>query len=317
MVPQWFETIWLGRRRIATQQDLSIVLVAMRARNEKGAVMVSAYEKRIIRVLDYIHENPGSDLSLDTLADIAAMSRFHWHRVFHGMTGETCADAVRRIRLNRAACWLSQTDQSVARIAARVGYLNEQSFVRAFRVAYRMTPNAFRNHGVWTPANRAFPKESETMFDVEVTEAPARRLAAIPHIGPYLEIGEAFEKVTAIATSRDLWPEIRGVVGIYYDDPNAVPESELRSHAGLDLAPATELPEGLEEVTIPGGTIARLRFKGSYAGLKPAYDYLYGEWLPSSGQEPANSPCYEVYLNAPADVAPEDLLTDICMPLKT
>ncbi len=278
--------------------------------------MASAYEKRIIRVLDYIHDNPDADLSLDVLADIAAMSRFHWHRVFHGMTGETCADAVRRIRLNRAASWLSQTDQPVARIAERIGYANEQSFVRAFRMAYRMTPNAFRKNGAWTPETRAFLMEKETMFDVDVTTAPARRLAALPHKGPYLEIGEAFEKVTAIASSRNLWPAVRSVVGIYYDDPSAVPEAELRSHAGLDLAPDSDLPDGLEEVNIPGGTIARLRFKGPYAGLKSAYDYLYGEWLPSSGREPGNSPCYEVYLNAPAEVAPEDLLTDICVPLK-
>ncbi|MFT5345881.1 MAG: AraC family transcriptional regulator, partial [Dinoroseobacter sp.] len=55
--------------------------------------MSAAYETRLRRVLAYIHDNPAGDLSLDTLADVAAMSRFHWHRVFHGMTGETCAAA--------------------------------------------------------------------------------------------------------------------------------------------------------------------------------------------------------------------------------
>nr|MCU0854535.1 AraC family transcriptional regulator [Paracoccaceae bacterium] len=49
------------------------------------------YEDRLLRVLDHIAENPAGDLSLDALADVAAMSRFHWHRVFHAMTGETAA----------------------------------------------------------------------------------------------------------------------------------------------------------------------------------------------------------------------------------
>jgi len=53
--------------------------------------MPSPYETRILRVLAYIHDNPTADLSLDRLADVAAMSRFHWHRVFRAMTGETCA----------------------------------------------------------------------------------------------------------------------------------------------------------------------------------------------------------------------------------
>jgi len=70
-------------------------------------------------VLDHIHDNPAGDLSLDALADVAAMSRFHWHRVFHAMTGETAAQAVRRIRLHRAAVLLVQSELPLADIAAR------------------------------------------------------------------------------------------------------------------------------------------------------------------------------------------------------
>ncbi len=95
--------------------------------------MPNTYETRLLRVLDYIHDNPAGDLSLDTLADVAAMSRFHWHRVFHGMTGETCAQAVRRIRLHRAACWLVQQDWPVKMVAARCGFDNVASFSRIFR----------------------------------------------------------------------------------------------------------------------------------------------------------------------------------------
>lgn len=58
--------------------------------------MLNKYEERILRVQEYIYQNPSGDLSLDRLADVAAMSRFHWHRVYRAMTGETCAQAVRR-----------------------------------------------------------------------------------------------------------------------------------------------------------------------------------------------------------------------------
>ena len=59
-------------------------------------------EARILRVLDHIHNHPAEDLSLDALADIAAMSRLSWHPVFRAVTGEAPADAVRRIRMGRA-----------------------------------------------------------------------------------------------------------------------------------------------------------------------------------------------------------------------
>ena len=73
--------------------------------------MAASYEDRMLRVVAYIHDNPAGDLSLDALADVAAMSRFHWHRVFHAMTGETCAQAVRRVRLHRASVMLVQGAQ--------------------------------------------------------------------------------------------------------------------------------------------------------------------------------------------------------------
>lgn len=154
------------------------------------------------------------------------------------------------------------------------------------------------------------------MFDVSVKEEPARRLAALSHTGPYIEIGRAFEKVSAMIASRNLFPQVRGMAGLYFDDPAAVPEAELQSKAGVILADGAEAPEGLEAVDVDGGRFAVLRFKGPYSGLKEGYDYLFGAWLAQSDEEPRDAPAMEVYLNAPTDVAPEELLTDICMPLK-
>ena len=54
---------------------------------QSGTGVMISYEARLIRVLDYIHDHPAGDLSLDNLADIAAMSRFHWHRTYHAMAG--------------------------------------------------------------------------------------------------------------------------------------------------------------------------------------------------------------------------------------
>ena len=77
-----------------------------------------SYEARLLRVLAYIYDNLDGDLSLDTLAEIACMSRFHWHRVFRAMTGETLADAIRRIRMAKAAnALVLENDAPVADVA--------------------------------------------------------------------------------------------------------------------------------------------------------------------------------------------------------
>ena len=277
--------------------------------------MASDYEKRILRVLDYIYSNPAGDLSLDALADVAAFSRFHWHRVFHGMTGETLAVAVRRIRLHRTSCWLVQTQKSIVEIAAEAGFGTTQSYLRAFRTAYAQSPAAFRKQGEITSPYHPKSKGNLPMFPVNIETTPARRLLAVPHKGSYMEIAKAFEALSSIVASRSLWPKVQGMVGVYYDDPSATKTADLRSHAGVVVDAGLPSEAGLQDVHLPGGSTAILRFKGHYSGLPAAYTHLYGTWLPASGQDAAPSPVYEVYLNSPMDTAPEDLLTDICLPL--
>ncbi len=278
--------------------------------------MPDPYEKRLLRVITYIHENPAGDLSLDTLADVAAMSRFHWHRIFAAMTGETLAEATRRIRMHRAACWLVQTDWPLAEVGAKVGYPNVQSFTRVFRENFGLTPGAFRARGALAAAAEPSPRGDTRMYPVDIIEVPERRLAALAHKGPYLEVGKTFEQVSAIFGRRNLWPHAQGMIGIYHDDPTHVPAADLRSHAGIVVPDGVALPDDLEDISIPAGKMAAMHYKGPYSGLRAAYDHLFGVWLPKSGQEPRDASMLEVYLNSPIDTAPEELLTDICMPLQ-
>lgn len=275
----------------------------------------SRYEKRIMRVLTHIHDNPAGDLSLDALADVAAMSRFHWHRVFQAMTGETCAQAVRRVRLYRAARRLLGANLPVEEVARQVGYPNVNSFSRAFREQYGVSPGEFRKRGYPCAERKRIEKGRHAMFEVEIRNLPERRLMGISHKGPYTEIGSCFVKLGQIASSPSLQPYIEGVAGVYHDDPNLVAPADLRSHAGLIVADGAELPEGLEEVVMAGGDYAVLTYKGPYEGIKIAYDHLFGRWLPDSGREPAEAPCSEHYLNDPRQTKPEDLLTEIHLPL--
>ena len=172
----------------------------------------------------------------------------------------------------------------------------------------------FRAKGELRPLPPLFRTGETLMYAVEIRQDPARRLAAMPHKGAYAEIGRAFEKGGAVLAARKLMGACGGMVGVYYDDPSAVAAADLRSHAGFEIGSGPiELP--LEQVNLPAGRHAVLRFKGPYSGLPAAYEQLYRNWLPQSGETPADSPVFEVYLNTPMEVAPEELLTEICLPL--
>lgn len=153
------------------------------------------------------------------------------------------------------------------------------------------------------------------MYPVEIRTEPPRRLAALLHKGAYHEIGRTFEQFAALCETRSLWPQMGAVVAVSLDNPEVVPEADLRSYAGSEFR-GDAVPEPLKEVKLQGGKTAVLTYKGPYSGIASAYQSLFGTWLPNSGDEPADAPCYEVYLNSPRETAPDDLLTEICLPLK-
>ena len=278
--------------------------------------MANDCERRLIRVLDHIHANPAGDLSLDALADVAAMSRFHWHRVFRAMTGETAAQTVRRMRMHRAAVALVSGDAALPDIATSVGYPQLASFTRTFTETYGTSPAAFRKRGDLRPFLPPLRHGETLMYPVIIRTDPARRLAAMPHKGPYPEINRAFEKLGATLGARGLYGQTGPMVGVYYDDPSATAAPDLRSHAGVEVGPDLPVSAPLQEVNLLAGRHAVLTFTGPYAGLPAAYDQLYSIWLPASGEDPADSPPFEIYRNSPMDTAQEALITEICLPLR-
>lgn len=278
--------------------------------------MANDTERRLLRVLDHVHDNLDGDLSLDRLAEVAALSRFHFHRVFTATTGETLAGFIRRVRLHRAANLLLSDNAPLARIAATCGYPNPRSFSRSFREAFGQTPSAFRAQGLPLPPLRLNSKGDYDMYEVTIRDEPARRLAVIPHHGDYMKIGAAFEKAGSTALARGLGPHLGAMLGVYISDPSNTPEPELRSAAGFEIDETAEIAPPLEELRLAGGRHAVLTCKGPYAGLRGAYDYLFGDWLARSGETPREAPPFELYVNSPMDTAPDDLITLIGLPLR-
>jgi len=275
------------------------------------------YERRILRVLSHIHDNLDGDLGLETLSRVACMSPFHWHRVFYGITGETLANCIRRLRMDRATFLLLQTRQSVAEIAAQCGYGNVQSFARSFQADYGLTPSKFRKSDIAYRASDAPRLSSPKAFDIEIRHQPELRLVAESHQGDYQFLSRTISQLHARLSLREIALEIGDAVSaaVLHDDPLLVAEPDLRSDIGFIISEQTELPEGFQEVRIPARRCAVLHFKGPYVGLFEAYQYLYGQWVPNNGVELADAPIYAMILEDPREVSPNDLRTDICLPL--
>jgi AraC family transcriptional regulator len=284
-------------------------------RTVERAIDRKGYEDRIGRVIAYVFDHLDDDLDLNRLADIACLSPCHWHRVYCAMRGETIAATVKRLRLDRAAAALVQTPSPIDEIAKRSGYPNVQSFTRIFKSVYGMPPATYRKSGSHTQFRPVAEGRVEAMYDIAVKTLPPLTAVTVEHIGPYMEINRAFDRLMGWLASRQLLGADLRLFGIFYDDVANVPADKLRSRAGVVSSRDLAVAPPVKRIEIAGGDYVVLRHKGPYADMKAAYDWLYGEWLPRSGREPANAPNLEEYLNSPRDTAPTELLSDLYLPL--
>jgi AraC family transcriptional regulator len=274
------------------------------------------YGRRVARVSEHIADNLDAPLDIEALAAVAHFSPWHFHRIYRETTGETAADTVRRLRLHRAAVELIREETPLQRIARKAGYGTLAAFSRAFAAGYGMPPGAYRLHGQILPPIPHPPVEPLHMYEVTIAPFSGARLAAIAHRGDYQDIGRAFERVYAWAAPRGLVGPASRSIGIYYNDPESVPLKELRSDAGLVVEQEVAADGDLRTVEMPALLCASVVHKGPYAELERPYRFLFREWLPKSGHEAADYPCFEEYLNDPRSVPPSEWLTRVHLPVR-
>ncbi|MEM1414678.1 MAG: AraC family transcriptional regulator [Myxococcota bacterium] len=298
-----------------------------------------SYEEAVRGTVARIARSLDDALDLRALAKAAALSPFHFHRIFRGMVGETPLELHRRLRLERAAHALAVGEHPVTRIALGAGYETHESFTRAFRRRFGRTPSVFRERARGIDAEECllvarlpsrsgihfrpdgaiaglrFPREGESMH-VDIETLDTMRVAAVRHVGPYHRIAEAFAALHGHAGPAGLYGPESAMVALYYDDPEATPATELRSDAGLVVRADAALPEGLREVHIPAGRYALGLHVGPYAGLGDAWETLMGQWLPASGERLAvTATTFERYLNDPSQTPEAELRTQLCLGL--
>jgi AraC family transcriptional regulator len=162
----------------------------------------------MLRVLVHIQQNLDETLSLGDLARVAHFSPHYFHRIFHGMVGETIAEHVRRLRLERAAQRLRHADLPVTRVAFEAGYETHEAFTRAFHARFGASPSEFRRRHrdlnakadllekSADPENTLRPHhsnaEGETAMDIRVESIDPIRVAFMRHTGPYEACGETW-----------------------------------------------------------------------------------------------------------------------------
>jgi AraC-like DNA-binding protein len=96
------------------------------------------------RIRNYVEEHLVENIELAMLANIAGLSKWHFHRAFKRSAGITPHFYLIRRRLENAQRLLAETDLSLAQIALKSGFSDQSHFSRSFRMLFGVTPTFFR-----------------------------------------------------------------------------------------------------------------------------------------------------------------------------
>jgi AraC family transcriptional regulator len=278
---------------------------------------IERWQQRIQRAAALLGSRLDEPPSLRELAEAAAISPYHFHRVWRAMTGRTVGEMIRHLRIKEASRALIESNDSVTEVAQLVGFATSQSFARAFRQELGVSPSSFRA-GDRGRGDAGAKRSGETAYEapIELVFVDSRTVIAKRRTGlPYQNLNEEFGAVWIWAERVGVMARVNGIYGIPYDDPLSVPVAELRYDACLEFNGVTEAPHPFRTLVLAGGEYARLRVRGSYSQLEEATQNLLGDWLVNSGREPADAPVFHHFHNDPDSTAEADLITDIFLPL--
>ncbi len=103
-----------------------------------------ADSERIREMLSYIEANYGEELTVEMIAQSAAISPSVCLRCFGRTLGTTPIQYVKQLRLEKSAQMLKQTRQTVKEIAMECGFRDVSYYTKAFRQRYGLPPLACR-----------------------------------------------------------------------------------------------------------------------------------------------------------------------------
>ena len=280
----------------------------------------------LLPVLAHIQAHLDEDLSLDQMAGKAALSSYHFHRLFHRTIGETPKQYTQRLRLERAAFHLKIQDATILEIALNLGFRAPETFTRAFKRWFGVTPKQYR-----TSYGRSLHQEMQsdaTILNKLATEASYSRVtiqklkpmpvAFIRQLGAYIEVdAKQYNQLIDWADANGLYTGDNLLLGVGHDDPNITPTEKVRFDACLSV-PEPFLPQNnIGFQTLPGGHFATLTYIGPWgAGLEQAYGILFQQLMQKENIEIIGLPAIEIYRST--RINPDYALneTDIYIPVR-
>ena len=274
------------------------------------------YVQRINKVVAYINNHLDETLDLKKLANEAALSDFHFHRIFKALKGEAIGGYITRLRLEATARLLLYTALTIEEIAFNIGYETPASLSKAFKKQYGISPTEYRTNKDTYIMKKEIINPDLALKTPKIVTLEPKNLIYVALTGDYgsLDYGKAYEQLWAVIKAQKLFTKGIESICISYDDPKITEGSLQRSDVCLAIHKPATPQEEVSCKTLAGGKYAFIFYQGSYENLSQVYDTAV-RWVIDHEYTLREEPFFEKYLNDARRTPKEKLKTEIYIPI--
>lgn len=274
------------------------------------------YVQRINKVVAYINNHLDETLDLKTLANEAALSDFHFHRIFKALKGEAIGGYITRLRLEATARLLRYTALTIEEIAFNIGYETSASLSKTFKKQYGISPTEYRTNKDTYIMKKEIINPDLALKTPKIVTLEPKNLIYVALTGAYgsLNYGKAYEQLWAVIKAQKLFTKGIEPICISYDDPKITEGSLQRSDVCLAIHKPATPQEEVSCKTLAGGKYAVFFYQGSYENLSQVYDTAV-RWVIDRQYTLREEPFFEKYLNDARRTPKEKLKTETYIPI--
>jgi AraC family transcriptional regulator len=251
------------------------------------------------KALWFVESHLADELTLDEIAAIGGISRFHMVRAFAAATGLSVMRYVRARRLTEAARALAGGAPDILSVALDADYGSHEAFTRAFRDHFGVTPEAVR---AATRLDYLKLQEPITMDSTAIDNLQAPRFeTAKPLLVAGISERYSRENGAGIPGQWQRFHQsvenIPGRIGqvAYGVCCNGDDAGNFDYIAGVEVSDFSDLPREFSRVRIPEQKYAVFAHRDHIATVRRTINTIWNHWLPASGMKAADAPNFERY----------------------
>ncbi|OBU13603.1 helix-turn-helix domain-containing protein [Morganella psychrotolerans] len=217
----------------------------------------------------WIEKNLESDLSLDIVAQRSGYSKWHLQRLFKTHTGMVLGKYIRSRRLSCAARALRITNSSILDISLKFRFDSQQTFWRAFKSQFKITPSDYRKKIGWDTAGFCFPlrPDSDIHIQSDLVVLPDLKLIGSDH---YYQKNTADARTEITQFRRRFWHQFFSCIDEIPGDLYAMNAPSTSSVDDISYIYTTAIDESLlsgqalrnsslSGLTLKGGRYLRIK----------------------------------------------------------